>query len=104
MLVGYNKREAFWENIRRDAVKEVLDCYEIRLEEIVNSFTDVTRKYWKNQRGIAARSRRTMLFKSDIFKHRRSAQSAGWETFGHREGSFAKKVLYYVRSQMLRGA
>jgi hypothetical protein len=45
MLVGVNKKEKFWENIRRDLVKEVLDCYEIRLEEIVNLFTEGTRKY-----------------------------------------------------------
>jgi hypothetical protein len=44
MLVGYNKRETFWENIKRDWTKGVLDCYEIRLEEILNSFTDVTLK------------------------------------------------------------
>jgi hypothetical protein len=56
MLVGYNKREAFWENIKRDAVKGVLDCYKIRLEEIVNSFTDVTRKYWKNQKVLQPES------------------------------------------------
>jgi hypothetical protein len=104
MLVGYNKKEIFWENIKRDAAKGVLDCYEVRQEEIVNSFTDVTRKYWKNQRGIAARSHRTMLFRSQIFKHRRSSQSGGCEIFGTNEGSFAKKVLYYVRSEMLKGA
>jgi hypothetical protein len=75
MLVGFNRKEAFWENIKRDA-----------------------------SRGIATRSRRTMLFRSDIFKHRRSEQSYGWETFGTYEGSFAKKVLYYVRSEMLKGA
>jgi hypothetical protein len=103
MLVGVNKREAFWENIKRDASRGVLNCYEIRLEEIVNSFTDVTKKYWKNQRGIAARSKRTLLFRSDIFKHRRSEQSYGWETFGTNEGSFSKKVLFYIRSEILGG-
>jgi hypothetical protein len=45
LLVGYNKREPFWQNIKRDAANGVLDCYEIRLEEIVNMFTDVTKKY-----------------------------------------------------------
>jgi hypothetical protein len=104
LLVGVNKHEAFWESIRRDASRNKLDCYEIRLEEIVNSFTDVTKKYWKNQRGTAAMKKRTMLFKSDIFKHRRTEQSYGWETFGTNEGSFAKKILYYVREEMLKGA
>jgi hypothetical protein len=104
LLVGVNKREAFWETIRRDASRNMLDCYDIRLEEIVNSFTNVTKKYWKNQRGIAARKKRTMRFKSDIFRNRRTEKSFGWEKFGAREGSFAKKVLYYVREEMLRGA
>jgi hypothetical protein len=101
LLGGYNKREQFWENIKRDAAKGVLDCYEIRLEEIVNQFTDVTKKYWKNQRGIAARGQRTKLFKSDIFKHRRSDKSYGFETFGTGVGSYCKKVLYSVRTQIM---
>jgi hypothetical protein len=104
MLVGYNKKELFWENIKRDAARGVLDCYEVRLEEIVNSFTNVTKKYWKNQRGIAARKHRTELFESEIFRNRRTEQSYGWETFGTNEGLFGKKVLFYVRSEMLKGA
>jgi hypothetical protein len=76
-LVGNNRREQFWENIKRDATKGVLDCYEIRLEEIVNQFTNVTKKYWKNQRGIAARGQRTKLFVSEIFKHWISDKSYG---------------------------
>jgi hypothetical protein len=104
MLVGVNKREAFWDLIKRDAANNKLDCYEIRLEEVVNSFTSVTRKYWKNQRGIAARKKRTMLFKSDVFRQRRTEKSYGWETFGNREGSFAKKILWFVREQMLSKA
>jgi hypothetical protein len=45
LLVAFNKKEIFWDNIRRDHARGELDCYEIRLEEIVNSFTEVTRKY-----------------------------------------------------------
>jgi hypothetical protein len=46
-----------------------------------------------------------MLFKSEIFKHRRTNNECyGWETFGNREGTFAKKVLYYVREEMLKKA
>jgi hypothetical protein len=104
MLVGFNTKEIFWENVRRDWAKGVLDCYEERLEKIVNSFTDVMRKYWKNQRGITARSRRTKLFQSEIFKNRVSSSSAGWETFGNYTGTFAQKVIYMVRSRMLRCA
>jgi hypothetical protein len=55
MLVAFNKKEIFCDNIKRDFAKGKMDCYEVRLKEIVNSFTDVTRKYWKNQRGIATR-------------------------------------------------
>jgi hypothetical protein len=102
LLVGTNKREAFWDVLKRDASKNLLNCYEIRLEEIVESFTGSSKKYWKNQKGIAARKKRTALFKSDIFKNRRSnGECYGWETFGNREGSFAKKVHFYVRHLMM---
>jgi hypothetical protein len=104
LLVAFNKKEIFWENIKRDQAKSELDCYEIRLAEIVNSFTDVTRKYWKNQKGIATRSRRTKLFKSDLFINRRSQKYYGYETFGNQVGSFAKKELSFVRNEMLRSA
>jgi hypothetical protein len=74
------------------------------LEEIVNSFTDVTRKFWKNQRGISARNRRTKLFQLEIFKNRGSSSTFGFEAFGNRKGTFAKKVLYHVRDRMLRSS
>jgi hypothetical protein len=104
MLVGFNKKEVFWENIKRDWARGELDCYEIRLEEFMNPFTNVTRKYWKNQRSISARSRRTKLFQSEIFKKRRSSATFGYKAFGNRKGTFTKKVLYMVRSKMLRNA
>jgi hypothetical protein len=70
----------------------------------VNSFTDVTRKYWKNQKGVSARSRRTKLFQSEIFKNRGSCKIFGYECFGNKEGRFAKKVLYMVRNKIIRSA
>jgi hypothetical protein len=99
-----NKKEAFWDNIKRDHANGQLNCYELRLEEIVNSFTDVTRKYWKNQKGIAARNKRTKLFKSDLFVNRRNQKCYGWETMGNRVGSFAKKILSFVRSKVMSSA
>jgi hypothetical protein len=45
LLVGVNKREAFWDVLKRDASKNLLDCYEVRLEEIVESFTGSTKKF-----------------------------------------------------------
>jgi hypothetical protein len=74
------------------------------MEEIVNSFTNITRKFWKNQRRISARNRRTKLFRSEIFKNRGSSSTSGYEAFGNRKGSFAMKVLYQVRCTMLRSA
>jgi hypothetical protein len=104
MLIAFDKRETFWNNIRRDFNEGKIVCYEIRLEEIVNSFTDVTRKYWKNQRGIGARSRRTELFKSDLFTNRKGQRCYGSECFSSHEGTFAKKVLYFVRETIVRRA
>jgi hypothetical protein len=104
ILVAFNKKEVFWENIRRDWANGQLDCYEIRMEEIVNSFTDVTRKCWRNQKRISARNRRTKLFQSEIFKNRSSCSTFGYEAFGKRRGTFAKEVLYHVRCRMLRSA
>jgi hypothetical protein len=104
MLVAFDRKETFWDNIRRDFMEGKIGCYEVRLEEIINSFTNVTRKYWKNQRGIAARSRRTELFKSSIFVHRKKQIYYAAELFGNRSGTFATKVLYFVRETILRRA
>jgi hypothetical protein len=102
--VEFNKKEIFRENIRRDHANGKIDCYEGRLEEIVNSCTDISRRYWKNQKRIAARSRRTKLFLSDIFRHRKSQKCDSSETFGNRTGSFAMKVLSYVRNKVISQA
>jgi hypothetical protein len=104
MLVVFNKKEIVWDNVRRDFAEENIECYEIRQEEIANSFTDVTKKYWKNQKGITAKFRRTELFKSELFVHRKRQRCFGWENFGNRNGSFAKKALSFVREMILRNA
>jgi hypothetical protein len=102
--VEFNKKEIFWENNRRDHANGNLDCYEGRLEEIVNSCTYISRKYWKNQKGIAPRSRRTQLFLANIFRYRKSQKCDGSEIFGNRQGSFAMKVLSYVRNPIISQA
>jgi hypothetical protein len=51
----------FWENFQRDYEDEKLDCYEARLEEIVNSCTSVTRKYWKTQRSVSSREKKNRI-------------------------------------------
>jgi hypothetical protein len=98
--LNLTKKGIFWENIKKDNVNGKIDCYEGRLEEIVNSCTDVSRKYWKNQQGIVTRSRRTQLFVFDIFKHRRKQKCDISESFGNRNGTFAKKVLRNVRNRI----
>jgi hypothetical protein len=105
--VAYSKRDIFWENIKRDHANGMLGCYEVRLEEIINSCTDTTRKYWKswrNQRGIAARRKRTELFKLQIFRHRRTEKCHGYEAFGNRKGTFPKRVLCESRNRIIRSA
>jgi hypothetical protein len=78
----------------------VLDGFETRLEEIVNTCTNITREYWKNQKGISARLRRTELFQSQICRNRRKAKNLGQENFGFREGNFKFKVLFFLRSRI----
>jgi hypothetical protein len=102
---GRKQKRSFWDVLKRDASKNLLDCYEIRLEEIVESFTGSTKRFWRHQKGIAARKKRTMLFESDIFRNRRNnGECYGWETLGCREGTCAKKVHYFVREQLLKKA
>jgi hypothetical protein len=45
-LCNFNGKELFWENLKGDYENEKLDCYKARLEEIVNSYRSITRKYW----------------------------------------------------------
>jgi hypothetical protein len=104
LIVEFSERDIFWDNIRRDHANGNIDCYEGRLEEIVKSCTDVSRKYWKNQKGIVARSRRTQLFLSDMFKYRRTQKCNGSESFDNQTGSFAMKVLSYVKNRVISQA
>jgi hypothetical protein len=101
LCVSYDKKEIFWQNLKYAYERGVLDSFEAGLEEIVNTCMNVTRKYWKNQRGIAARKRRTELFQSRNFENRRKAQTHGWECFVYRQGCFKFEVLSYLRKSMI---
>jgi hypothetical protein len=72
LCISFNGKEQFWQNLKRDYENDKLDCYEVRLEEIVNICTSISRKYWRSQRTISSRRKRTQLFQSEIFKNRRT--------------------------------
>jgi hypothetical protein len=59
LCVAYNGKEKFWEILKRVYENGKLGCYEVRLEEIINTCTSNDRKYWKIQCTIASRRRRT---------------------------------------------
>jgi hypothetical protein len=59
----------------------------------------MSRKYWKMQKSIASRRRRTELFQSSIFKKRRSDDRRS--NFGYMKGSFCHKVLYEVKQRII---
>jgi hypothetical protein len=71
LCISFNGKEPFWKQLEQDYKKGVLDCYEVRLWEIVKSWTSIDRKYWRTQKGISSRRKRTQLFQSQIFKDRR---------------------------------
>jgi hypothetical protein len=72
LCVSYNGKEQFWKNIGRDYAEDKLDCYELRLEEIMSTCTDISRNYWRTQKNISTRCKRTQLLQSEIFQKRRS--------------------------------
>jgi hypothetical protein len=71
--VSFDKREVFWKMLKNDYDNNVFDtCFEVRLDEIVCCCTSIEKKYWKTQKSISARKKRTKLFISDIFQRRRT--------------------------------
>jgi hypothetical protein len=44
LCVYSTKEKFFWQNVKRYYERGVLDCFEVRLEEIVTSCTDITHK------------------------------------------------------------
>jgi hypothetical protein len=95
----------FWQNLKRDYENNALDCYEARLEEIVFTNSSIDRKYWKTQKGIASRRKRTELFRSNIFDERRQkhvAMNVNFRYIKSRFGSFNHRVLYQVRQDLIR--
>jgi hypothetical protein len=55
LCIAFNGKEKIWEILKRDYENNKLDCYEVRLEEIVNTCTSNDRKYWRTQYTIASR-------------------------------------------------
>jgi hypothetical protein len=45
LCIAFNGKEKFWEILKRDYENNNLDCYEVRLEEIVNTCTSNDIKY-----------------------------------------------------------
>jgi hypothetical protein len=45
LCVSFNEKEIFWKNLQRDYENDRLDCYEARLEEIINICMSVDRNY-----------------------------------------------------------
>jgi hypothetical protein len=58
--------------LKRDYKNDKLDCFEARLEEIINICTSTTGKYRRTQRNISARRRRTELFQNKKFQEQAS--------------------------------
>jgi hypothetical protein len=99
LCVTFNKRDKFWKILEKDLRDDVFDtCFEVRLDEIVCKCTDINRKYWKTQKTISARKRRTQLFSSDIFQKRKSC----WKCNYIGVDNFKNKVLDDVRRKIIR--
>jgi hypothetical protein len=89
LCVSFDKREVFWKMLRNDFDNYVIDtCFEVRLDEIVCGCTSVERKYWRTQKSISSRKKRTKLFSSEILKNQRTCEkwtNLGVDDFKHRE-------------------
>jgi hypothetical protein len=70
LCISFNDKEEFWQNIKRDYDSDKLNCYEVRPEEIVSTYTDIDRKVWRNQKSIASRRKITQLFEGEIFNQK----------------------------------
>jgi hypothetical protein len=90
LCISFNGKEQFWRQLEQDYQRNVLDCYEVRLEEIINKWTSTDRKYWRTQKGISSRRKRTQLFQSEIFKYRRKEANKFY-------GGFKITVLRAIR-------
>jgi hypothetical protein len=93
LCVAYNGKEKFCEILKKDYESGKLGCYEVRLEEIVNTCTSSDRKYWRTQCTIASRRRRTQLFEGRLFKHRNDREKGYNDNFGYKSCSFKHRVL-----------
>jgi hypothetical protein len=99
LCVSFDKRGVFWKMLRNDYENNVIGtCFEVRLDEIVCSWTSRDKKYWKIQKSISSRKKSTKLFLSEIFSNRRSCEK--WANLG--VSDFIHRVLYEVRRKIFR--
>jgi hypothetical protein len=101
LCIAFNDKEKFWEILKIDYENNKLDCYEVRLQEIVNTCTSNDRKYWRTQCTIASRRRRTELFQGRLFKQRGNKRKDFCDNFGYKGNSFKHRVLYNLRREII---
>jgi hypothetical protein len=70
MCVSFSIKKEFCQHIKKDYENDVLRCWEIRLEEIIEYCVTIDKKICRNQKNIAARRKRTGFFESEIFRNR----------------------------------
>jgi hypothetical protein len=88
LCVAYNGKGKFWEVLKRDCENDKVGCYEDRVEEIINTCTSNSRKYWRNQCTRVSRRRRTQLFQGRMFRYRYEKQKEFYDNFGYKSSSF----------------
>jgi hypothetical protein len=103
LCVAYNGKENFWEVLKRDYENDKLECYEISLEEIINTCTSSERKYWRTQCTIASKRRRTQLFQGRLFKQRNDRQKKVYDNFGYKSSIFKHQILFSLKREIIRG-
>jgi hypothetical protein len=99
LCVSYNGKEIFWQNTKRYYIEDKLDCYETRLEKIINTCTRITSKYWGTQRNISDRKNGIKLFEEKIFKNRKTEFQDKKNCFG-KGTNFNIQVLYELKWQI----
>jgi hypothetical protein len=104
LCVAYNGKEKIWEVLKRDYENDKLGCYEVRLEEIINTCTSNDRKYWRNLCTIASRRRRTQLFQGRLFRYRYEKQKEVYDNFGYKSSSFKHQVLFGLKREIINCA
>jgi hypothetical protein len=71
----------------------------VRLEEIINTCTSTTRRYWRTQRNVAARRKRTQLFEGKLFKDRHTSFKKT-DIFMRKDDKFNSVILAELREEI----